>query len=220
VATVIAYESAKVSQHFDWMPLWRHSMACGLLMELLLGFFEFPEEPLALGAGILHDVGKVILGDIAGLGLMAAFRRSLLEVVPLDECEREVLPYGHARAGEAWARHLKLPEAVVQVIAHHHGQIPRKDGHLLAAAQVANDLCKRNAIGYSGEGTLATARIEDLDALQWLVMNSGREDDPMAAFRARFLPRIADFPVLGTQEVDPRKLLMGEDEVFPFWRME
>lgn len=220
VATVLAYESSKVSQYFDWLPLWRHSLSCGLISELLLGFFECPEEPVALAAGILHDVGKVILGDVAGMGLMAAFRRSLLEVVPLDECEKEVLPYGHARAGEAWARHLKLPEGVVQVIAQHHGQIPRKEGHLVAAVQVANDLCKRQALGYSGEGALAAAHAEDLDALQWLVEHSGREDDPLVAFRAQFLPRLAGFPLIGSQQVDPRKLLMGEEEEIPFWRME
>ncbi len=220
VACVLFYESSKVSRFFDWLPLWRHSMGCGLLAELLLGFFEYPDEPRALAAGILHDVGKVILGDIAGMGLMAAFRRSLMDVVPLDRCEREALPFGHARAGEAWARHLKLPADVIGVIERHHGEIPRRDGQLVAAVQAANDLCKRHSIGYSGEGVLETAGVEECAGLRWLAEHSGREDEPMEAFRAQLLPGLAAFPVLGEQKVDPRKILMGEREEFPFWLME
>lgn len=220
VAFVLIYESSKISRYFYWMPLWRHSASCGLLAELLLGFFDYPEEPHALAAGILHDVGKVILGDIAGMGLMAAFRRSLFDVVPLERCEREVLPFGHVRAGEAWARHLKLPEDVIGVIARHHGEIPRRDGQLVAAVQASNDLCKRHSIGYSGEGVLATAHLEDCEGLRWLADNSDRDDEAMEAFRAQLLPGLGAFPMLGEQQVDPRKLLMGEREEFPFWRME
>lgn len=220
VACVLIYESSTVSKYFDWLPLWRHSMSCGLLAELLLGYFDYPEEPRAFAAGLLHDVGKVILGDIAGMGMMAAFRRSLLEVVPLDQCESDVLPFGHVRAGEAWARHLKLAPEVVGVIENHHGEIPRRDGQLVAAVQAANDLCKRHAIGYSGEGVLATAHVEDCEGLRWLAENSGREGEAMEAFRAELLPGLGAFPVLDAQKVDPRKVLMGEEEVIPFWRME
>ncbi|HPA18255.1 MAG TPA: HDOD domain-containing protein [Verrucomicrobiae bacterium] len=220
VACVLIYESSKISQYFDWLPLWRHSVSCGLLAELLLGFFDFPETPRAIAAGLLHDVGKVILGDIAGMGLMAAFRRSLLEGVPLEQCEKESLPCGHVAAGEAYARHLKLPEDVVGAIALHHGEIPKRDGQLVAAVQAANDLCKRHGLGYSGEGVLTTSHIEDCAGLQWLADNSGREDGAMAAFRSRFLPVLGEFPLLASQQVDPRKVVMGEEEVIPFWRME
>lgn len=217
---VLVFEGSKASRYFDWLPLWKHSISCGLLAELLLEFFGFPADPNTLAAGILHDIGKVILGDIAGMGLMAAFRRSLLEGIPLAQCEGENLPCGHARAGEMYARHLKLPPRVIDGIGLHHGEIPKREGHVVAAIQAANDLCKRYALGYSGEGVLLNSGVADCQALRWLVENRISEEKTMAEFQIQFEPLMKTFPVLADQWVDHRRALMGEPEIIPFWKME
>lgn len=220
VACIMVYESSQASRYFNWLPLWRHSISCGILAELLLAFFEYPEEQHILAAGILHDVGKVILGDIAGMGLLAAFRRSLFEQMPLEQCEADSLPHGHAKAGEAYAKHLKLPARVISCIGLHHAAIPKRDGHAVAAVQASNDLCKRHMLGYSGEGVLATARVEDGPGLRWLIENRLSEEATMESFLARFQPVLDSFPCIPDQRVDHRKAVMGEGEVFPFWQME
>lgn len=100
---------------------WRHSLAAAMAAESLKTFAKARLSPLSFTAALLHDIGKVVLGnyldaEILGLlekasheGRLAAFR-----------AETEILSLHHGEVGGVVAQHWGLPETVVKGIAFHH----------------------------------------------------------------------------------------------------
>jgi len=76
----------------------------------------------------------------------------------LDELERGVLGVDHREAGVAFAQHNRLPEVVVQAIAHHHCPSEATSYRLeVAVISLANYLSKAHGLGFSG------ARLREAD---------------------------------------------------------
>ena len=67
-------------------------------------------------------------------------------------------PYGHV--GWGGVPNTKLPVRVINAIGSPCRDPKARWAHRRGSA-TANDLCKRHMLGYSGEGVLVTARVED-----------------------------------------------------------
>ncbi len=216
----VAFESPRVSRSFNWFPLWQHSIACGILASRLAAFLGIDAEREAMAAGFLHDIGKVAAGDQAAVGQITAMHRSIEERLPLLLCEMDSLPYTHPEVGEAWARQKKLPAFVVDVIGHHHDTLERGPHSLvMALVQVANDLCKRHGLGYSGEAVLRYPSLTDVPGFARLVEEAGRGFS-MTALERDFLVHVPRLPLLEPQKDDPRLRMADESELIPWWTMD
>lgn len=128
-------------RRFDRVRLWRHTVACAAGARLLsqrLGTSD-PEE--AFLAGLVHDMGIVILDQFFHDG----FRRVADLVVnmgtPLVEAEREVFGRDHAFVGRQLARRWNFPAPVTEAIGcHHQPGRARLDPALTAAVHLADAL--------------------------------------------------------------------------------
>ncbi|MBS0203074.1 MAG: HDOD domain-containing protein [Planctomycetes bacterium] len=105
-----------------WMQLvlWRHSVltgmiAIGLNKEFKLGFLG--EE---FTAGLIHDVGRSLLGIIATDHFDAADPLDFEESGDFLQRERDNLQTDHCELGAWFIAHNKLPEALVDVVRLHH----------------------------------------------------------------------------------------------------
>ena len=89
------------------VELMRHSFKCGYVARKLAGLCGEDEE-IAFVGGLLHDIGKVVMW------------RLLAEQELSDEqCERLIAAH-HVPVGTLLAESWHLPEAVSDVITHHH----------------------------------------------------------------------------------------------------
>jgi HD-like signal output (HDOD) protein len=162
--------------------LWRHSLACGLMASRLApAQWSSSRRYRLFAAGVLHDLGKLILD---------APLRSSLEALPPDlavavlpVAERRLLGCDHAAAGAALAAAWRFPADLVAVIGGHHDPDAQGDAALVAAADllvtvagcgggpvradedVADDLLA--AAGVPADGAVQARRqtLADLDAL-------------------------------------------------------
>lgn len=123
--------------------LWRHSVACALASQILAKQKRAGRMEEAFVAGLLHDVGKVVLQMHAGEHLKAI--RAIVERgnIPFHEAEKMALGFDHAEAGAKVADRWSLPPALCSVIAGHHCvERGAEAPELTAVVHVANALCQ------------------------------------------------------------------------------
>ena len=158
--------------------LWRHSLACAFAAEMLAVHCGYSESEEAFVAGLLHDVGKVIIGmHMEGMiPQVQAFMEA--NSCTFIEAERAVLGFDHAEVGGRIASHWNLPSNLVQAISWHHQ--PTRSGKLFLLAgitHIANGLCLMAGIGLGADGLCSTI---DPTAYAALNLNDAVVDDIMA----------------------------------------
>ncbi len=171
-AHVFARFEQKSAKNFDPAALWAHLMATGQLARRILQVEQADAADIedACTAGMLHDIGKLMLAE----DLPSEFQRALTladeKNLSPDQAEGEV--YGATHAGIAayllglWG----LPTPVVEAVAFHHTPVKSELQKLspLTAVHVANVLIhersKQRACGRPAEVDLAYLAALDLDS--------------------------------------------------------
>jgi len=133
--------------------LWRHSISCAIASQVIAQKTRkiAPEE--AFVAGLLHDVGKVILSLYVAQQFQAILALVELEQIPFSEAERTVLGFDHAEVGARIAEKWNLPDPLCAAIAgHHHLERGAAAPELTAVVHVANAACLTEGMGIGSDG--------------------------------------------------------------------
>ncbi len=121
--------------------LWGHSLSTGMGAEYLteiegLGNFK---PSIAFTAGLLHDIGKLILSQI----LTPKTRGEIRSLISQDslsrfQAEKIVLGADHAEVGACLLEKWLLPNVIVEAVANHHSPILRPAIRMSAVVYLAN----------------------------------------------------------------------------------
>jgi HD-like signal output (HDOD) protein len=108
------------SQRLPKADFWSHSLATATAARVL-GKLKAPSKAEELFcAGMLHDVGLLILDRFAPGELDEAIRLASDEGVPLHEAEVQLYEYDHAQVGLIMAEKWNLPPLLKGAIGYHH----------------------------------------------------------------------------------------------------
>ena len=140
---------------YDLAPgeLWKHSVAVAVGAERLPAALGIAPPDHAFTSGLLHDIGKIVLGTIMEVDAGPIMALALEEGISFEIAEQRMLDIDHAEAGSALLESWELPEAIVQAIRWHHN--PKGfSGDVLAVdlIHVADALCLQGAIGAGSDG--------------------------------------------------------------------
>jgi len=133
------FEKNGVWNAYLW-KLWDHSMSVGALATKLAQ----DENPMAaidaFTAGLLHDIGEVVLAINLPDQFVAAQKLVENEKISRSESERRVFGTTHAEVGAYLLCLWGLPTQVVEAVAYHHTP---NDSHInsftaLTAVHIAN----------------------------------------------------------------------------------
>ncbi len=100
--------------------LWKHAVAVALASSGLAQRIKSPNVSLAFTAGLLHDVGKVVLNTFVADEFAEIVRRVTEDHVAFVDAEQQVLGVSHAEIGALVAEKWNLPEGLVRCIRFHH----------------------------------------------------------------------------------------------------
>jgi putative nucleotidyltransferase with HDIG domain len=126
--------------------LWDHSVACAVTARLLAERQGYAAKEEAFTAGLLHDIGKVVIDQYAPKHSAAI----LVRVAAGEDrrsAETEVLGVDHTKIGAWIAERWHLPKALCSVIEHHHapegasGEI-EGTAALVRIVAAANAMCR------------------------------------------------------------------------------
>ncbi|ACL71756.1 metal dependent phosphohydrolase [Thioalkalivibrio sulfidiphilus HL-EbGr7] len=101
---------------------WRHSIYCGLAARLLAEQVMPKRAETVFIAGLLHDVGRLLIFNREPDEAHEAFLLALQQAGELgpQSAERQVLGYDHADVGGELAARWKLPVSLQECIRYHH----------------------------------------------------------------------------------------------------
>jgi len=142
--------------------LWRHSMGCAIGTHWLAkqcGFDALAHE--AYIAGLLHDVGKLLLITV----VENITRSGKKKLRPSNELLHEVLDSFHAEHGYLLLKSWNFPESFCKVAHEHHYEDVDPNDILLIIVRLANKACKKLGIGLSKDPSIILAATPEANLL-------------------------------------------------------
>jgi len=132
--------------------LWRHSIAVSVAAEGLSRELKMTGADDIFTAALVHDVGKLILGQFIQEDL-AAIDAAADSNVSFEVAEKQVLGTDHAEIGARILSHWSLPDDLVHAVRWHHDpDAAEEQKRITDVVHVANVLCLMMGIGVGREG--------------------------------------------------------------------
>ncbi|NLB82672.1 MAG: HDOD domain-containing protein [Synergistaceae bacterium] len=137
--------------YIDMKDFWRHSIACGVYARLLASEKLGVSEERLFVAGLLHDIGKLVLFRQVPRQARQALEYASSQRVSLAAAEREILGFDHTQLGAALLREWKIPSSLETCVRFHHS--PHASQSILEATllSAANSLAIAALQGRSGD---------------------------------------------------------------------
>ena len=154
----------------DRGELWKHSLSVAFASRYLAKKIKGLDDEEAYVAGMVHDIGKIVLNDYVrfGYGIIAMLVED--DQVPFMDAERQVLGFDHAQVGGLIMEQWNLPETYMLAARYHHSpwELPEESkAHqvFVDVIHVANILCLMLGVGLGADGLQYKIHPESLERL-------------------------------------------------------
>ncbi|MGE3728200.1 MAG: HDOD domain-containing protein [Candidatus Sericytochromatia bacterium] len=99
---------------------WEHSIGAAEISRHLAVQLKHREPEECFIAGLIHDIGKMVLNQYALPEVYKATNLHQKEQIPVYEAEQQILSFDHAAIGGALAERWNFPPMLVESIRRHH----------------------------------------------------------------------------------------------------
>ena len=153
--------------HVDQEGLWKHALLTAMIARRLTKRLHLPNPEVAFIAGLLHDIGKIVLTvyvqEIGDHILMKVEKENLSYV----EMEEKIIGYDHATVGGFILKHWNLPDNLVEAVTFHHKPEKAETQPVLTAlVHIANAIANTFGMGGGIDSFLNPIREESLTLLE------------------------------------------------------
>ena len=141
---------------FNRRNFWIHSLGCAVTAHLIGRYIRYGDPDRGFVAGLLHDVGKVILDKYFHDDFIKIIDTAKYKSISMLDAENEILGIGHTVIGEKTLEIWNLPKALRLAIQYHHmsplnlsSQTLHRD--LIGIVYLSNVLSIQKKIGSGGD---------------------------------------------------------------------
>jgi len=120
VSVIKAFSGKDSFEGFDIKDFWRHSVGVATVGRHLAGQTRLDNPDDCFIAGLLHDIGKVILSEYFKESFGQVWASVRDDGLSFYEAEKNLLPLNHAQIGGHLAAKWQLPLSLVDTIRYHH----------------------------------------------------------------------------------------------------
>jgi putative nucleotidyltransferase with HDIG domain len=121
--------------------LWRHSLITATAAEIVAAeITDLNVEPaVAFTVGLLHDIGKLVLGQVLTPEYQAVIRHCIEQDKNFRvEAEKAVLGTDHSEVGACLLLDWRLPDEIVEAVGNHHHPLLEPRPRLSVVTHLAN----------------------------------------------------------------------------------
>jgi putative nucleotidyltransferase with HDIG domain len=143
--------------------LWEHSVGVALMSQILAKKIYSFEDPGFFTAGLLHDIGKVVLGEFVYESFQEIMDLVSKRGYSFLEAEQEIIGTNHAELGGEIASLWSFPGEIRDAITYHHRPDLMKNGDdsLSWIIYLADQACMMMGIG-GGADSLAYRGLKEV----------------------------------------------------------
>jgi len=132
--------------------LWEHSIGCAAAAGAVAEALGRDDAEEVLVAGLLHDLGKVILALNLPDDLKLVREKAQAGRLFFHEAEAAVLSFDHGEIGQWLAEHWNLPDSLAEPMRlHHHPERAVSHPEATAIVHVADAVIRGWGFGYAGD---------------------------------------------------------------------
>ncbi|MBE9547236.1 MAG: HDOD domain-containing protein [Proteobacteria bacterium] len=141
----------------DMQDLWMHAIGCGSVAKKIVKKTVPGAAEQIFMAGLLHDIGKVIFTIYFPEEYRTVLEDAKESQTPLHHKEKETFGLDHAMLAGLLMESWKFPDDLLLPSSFHHNSAacPPNYQHHAMIIELANSLCQRAGIGYSGNPVIA-----------------------------------------------------------------
>ncbi|PIE43005.1 MAG: diguanylate cyclase [Gammaproteobacteria bacterium] len=113
-------------RRLDQMCFWQHSLFVAAMSKIIAIDICHPEPDRAYSAGLLHDIGKMLLesfGKVSYSDFLQSFEKSENSLLDNELC---FFGINHAQMGAVFCNEYKLPDSITQAVLNHHSLLTDK----------------------------------------------------------------------------------------------
>jgi putative nucleotidyltransferase with HDIG domain len=100
--------------------LWNHSVATAVTAQWISRYLRYPDPEEAYVAGLLHDMGKLILDQYMNVDYMRILETMQTHQLSLWQVEQKLLGIDHSMVGSLMAQKWNFPPQLINAIRYHH----------------------------------------------------------------------------------------------------
>ncbi len=146
--------------------LWQHSICCATCARIIAKRIGFKESEEAYIAGLLLDIGKIILSSYAEDYFIQIIEKSNNNRSSFDSVEQEVLGFDHPKIGGRIIKKWNLPTMFVEAVEYHHRPDKAKiNKKLTYIVHLADAISCMLGIGLGCDGLMYVFEENTLDVL-------------------------------------------------------
>ncbi len=130
---------------------WKHSLACGVMAQLLANRMGKRDLERFFVAGMLHDLGRLVMLRLAPQTLCLSIRKAYAQKICLRQAERLTFGFDHCEVAEKLMLRWQLPSTLSDVITWHHAPAQSNQPQEAAIVNVADAVVIALQYGHSGQ---------------------------------------------------------------------
>ncbi|MBX2974523.1 MAG: HDOD domain-containing protein [Ignavibacteriaceae bacterium] len=143
------------------IELWAHSIGVGILTRSIGKVIAEPKVENYFLAGILHDIGKILLLQFAHEEYNEVIEYAEKNNCLILQAEQQIFGFDHSRIGYLLAEKWRLPQVLKDVILYHSTGISNDSSrNIVAAVHIADISARVLKFGFAGDNLIPEPNIK------------------------------------------------------------
>jgi len=179
--------------------LWEHSLGVSIASGIIASVVPSVKNEEAVVAGLLHDIGKVIMNNEEPERFAMLIQKVHEERITFNDIEDEVFGFTHAEAGYILTEKWGFPSILCDVIHNHHDchKVSVSDDPyvttLCRTVALADSICVRLGVGY--RGPMGDLKLPINDLSEMLGLDEERLQEIINKFKLSYIEEKLSYQV-------------------------